>query len=121
MSLSVSERVKRVKPSPTMAVTAAGRRALRAAGRDVIGSGCRRTRFRYPPEHIKEAGIAAINEWRDQIHQPSMALPALKQAIIAISSRRDNELTIRQGTSSGVLRWQADPAITYVMARSERW
>ena len=60
MSLSVSQRVQRVKPSPTLAVTALAAE-LRAQGRDVIGLGAGEPDFD-TPEHIKAAGIKAIQD-----------------------------------------------------------
>ena len=58
VSLSVSQRVQRVKPSPTLAVTALAAE-LRAQGRDVIGLGSGEPDFD-TPEHIKAAAIQAI-------------------------------------------------------------
>jgi len=79
VSLSVSERVKRVKPSPTMAVTALAA-ALRAEGRDIIGLGAGEPDFD-TPQHIKDAAIAAINAG-DTKYTNVDGTPALKQAII---------------------------------------
>ena len=58
MTLPVSRRVQRVKPSPTLAVAARAAR-LRAEGKDVIGLGGREPDFD-TPAHIQEAGIDAI-------------------------------------------------------------
>ena len=58
MSLAISQRVQRVKPSPTMAVTALAAE-LRAQGRDIIGLGAGEPDFD-TPEHIKQAAIDAI-------------------------------------------------------------
>jgi len=55
---SVSRRVQRVKPSPTLAVTARAAR-LKAEGKDVIGLGAGEPDFDTPP-HIAQAGIDAI-------------------------------------------------------------
>src|SRR5262249_15462866 len=54
----LAERLSRIKPSPTIAVTQKARE-LKAAGRDVIGLGAGEPDFD-TPENIKEAGIAAI-------------------------------------------------------------
>jgi aspartate aminotransferase len=62
VSLAVSHRVQRVKPSPTMAVTALAAE-LRAQGRDVIGLGAGEPDFD-TPEHIKAAAIEAIHAGR---------------------------------------------------------
>lgn len=58
MTLPVSRRVQRVKPSPTLAVTARAAR-LKAEGKDVIGLGAGEPDFDTPP-HIAQAGIDAI-------------------------------------------------------------
>jgi aspartate aminotransferase len=54
----VSRRVQRVKPSPTLAVTARAAR-LKAEGKDVIGLGAGEPDFDTPP-HIAQAGVDAI-------------------------------------------------------------
>jgi aspartate aminotransferase len=58
VSLPVSRRVQRVKPSPTLAVTARAAR-LKAEGKDVIGLGAGEPDFD-TPQHIQQAGIDAI-------------------------------------------------------------
>ncbi len=58
MTVPVSRRVQRVKPSPTLAVTARAA-ALKAQGKDVIGLGAGEPDFD-TPEAIAEAGIQAI-------------------------------------------------------------
>lgn len=58
MSLAVSQRVLRVKPSPTVALT--GRVVqLKAEGKDIIGLGVGEPDFD-TPAHIAEAGVEAI-------------------------------------------------------------
>ncbi len=58
MKIQLSDRVQRVKPSPTLAVTARAAE-LRAAGRDVIGLGAGEPDFD-TPQHIKDAAVQAI-------------------------------------------------------------
>ncbi|MFL6603207.1 MAG: pyridoxal phosphate-dependent aminotransferase [Steroidobacteraceae bacterium] len=58
MTLPVARRVQRVKPSPTLAVTARAAR-LKAEGKDVIGLGAGEPDFD-TPAHIQQAGIDAI-------------------------------------------------------------
>ena len=89
MSLSVSKRVQRVKPSPTMAVTALAAE-LRAAGKDIIGLGAGEPDFD-TPQHIKAAAIEAINKG-DTKYTNVDGTPALKQAIIN-KFKTDNELS----------------------------
>ena len=89
MSIVVSDRVQRVKPSPTMAVTALAA-ALRASGRDIIGLGAGEPDFD-TPQHIKDAAIAAINAG-DTKYTNVDGTPALKEAIIE-KFQRDNNLT----------------------------
>ena len=55
----VSNSLKRIKPSPTIAVTQKARE-LKAAGRDVIGLGAGEPDFD-TPENNKQAAIDAIN------------------------------------------------------------
>ena len=59
MSTPLSERVQRIKPSPTLAVTAKANE-LKAAGKDVIGLGAGEPDFD-TPDFIKQAAIQAIN------------------------------------------------------------
>jgi len=89
VSLAVSQRCQRVKPSPTMAVTAMAAE-LRAKGRDVIDLGAGEPDFD-TPEHIKAAGIAAIRGGQTK-YTPVEGTAALKNAIISKFSR-ENHLT----------------------------
>jgi len=84
----MSERVKRVKPSPTLAVTARAA-ALRAAGHDIIGLGAGEPDFD-TPEHIKRAAIDAINRGETK-YTAVDGTAALKEAIIN-KFRHDNKL-----------------------------
>ncbi|MGD8743670.1 MAG: pyridoxal phosphate-dependent aminotransferase [Granulosicoccaceae bacterium] len=88
MDIRLSARVQRVKPSPTLAVTARAR-ALREAGQDIIGLGAGEPDFD-TPEHIKAAAIAAINAG-DTKYTAVDGTPSLKQAIID-KFRNDNQL-----------------------------
>ena len=56
----VSNSLKRIKPSPTIAVTSKARE-MRAAGKDVIGLGAGEPDFD-TPDNIKEAAIEAIRK-----------------------------------------------------------
>ena len=58
--LILAERVNKIKPSPTLAVSAKAAE-LQAAGQDVIGLGVGEPDFD-TPEYIKEAGIQAIRD-----------------------------------------------------------
>ncbi len=58
--MKLATRVNRIKPSPTLAITAKAN-ALRAQGRDIIGFGAGEPDFD-TPDHIKNAGIRAIQE-----------------------------------------------------------
>ena len=88
MSLAVSQRVQRVKPSPTLAVTALAAE-LRAQGKDVIGLGAGEPDFD-TPDHIKAAAVAAIEAGQTKYTNVD-GTPALKDAIIA-KFKRDNDL-----------------------------
>ena len=89
MSTPLSERVQRIKPSPTLAVTAKAN-ALKAAGKDVIGLGAGEPDFD-TPGFIKEAAIKAINAGFTK-YTPVDGTASLKKAIIA-KFQRDNGLT----------------------------
>ncbi|THB66830.1 MAG: pyridoxal phosphate-dependent aminotransferase [Gammaproteobacteria bacterium] len=86
--MQLSDRVKSIKPSPTLAITAKAAE-LRAEGKDVIGLGAGEPDFD-TPQHIKEAGIKAINDGKTR-YTPVDGTPELKQAIIN-KLKRDNQL-----------------------------
>jgi aspartate aminotransferase len=85
----VSRRVQRVKPSPTLAVTARAAK-LKAQGKDVIGLGAGEPDFD-TPAHIAEAGIEAIRKGFTRYTNVD-GIDELKDAIIA-KFQRDNALT----------------------------
>jgi aspartate aminotransferase len=89
MTTLIADRLKAVKPSPTMAVTAKAAE-MRAAGKDVIGLGAGEPDFD-TPDHIKAAAIAAIHAGKTK-YTPVSGTPELKDAIIA-KFKRDNNLT----------------------------
>ena len=84
----LSDTLARVKPSPTVAVTALAR-DLRAQGKDVIGLGAGEPDFD-TPESIREAAKRAIDEGHTRYTAPD-GIPELKSAI-AEKFRRDNNL-----------------------------
>ena len=72
----VSNSLKRIKPSPTMAVTSKARE-MKAAGIDVIGLGAGEPDFD-TPDNIKEAAIEAIRRG-DTKYTAVDGTPALKK------------------------------------------
>lgn len=88
MSL-LADRLSRIKPSPTIAVTSKAR-ALKAAGRDVIGLGAGEPDFD-TPENIRAAGIRAIENGQTRYTDVD-GTPDLKKAICA-KFARENDLT----------------------------
>ncbi len=82
----VSNSLKRIKPSPTIAVTSKARE-MRAAGKDVIGLGAGEPDFD-TPDNIKEAAIEAIKKG-DTKYTAVDGTPALKKAIQAKFSREN--------------------------------
>jgi aspartate aminotransferase len=84
----LAERLSRIKPSPTLAVTQKARE-LKAAGRDVIGLGAGEPDFD-TPDNIKEAAIAAIRRGETK-YTAVDGTPELKAAIVA-KFRRENDL-----------------------------
>ena len=84
----LATRLQRIKPSPTLAVTAKAAE-LKAAGRDVIGLGAGEPDFD-TPLNIQEAAIAALKRGETR-YTAVDGTPALKQAIIA-KFKRENGL-----------------------------
>jgi aspartate aminotransferase len=89
LDVQISTRVQRIKPSPTLAVTARAA-ALRAAGKDIIGLGAGEPDFD-TPDHIKQAAIKAIQDGFTKYTDVG-GTAQLKQAIIA-KFARENGLT----------------------------
>src|SRR5947209_13937005 len=81
--------LKRIKPSATIAVTAKAR-ALKAAGRDVIGLGAGEPDFD-TPDNIKEAAIKAIRDGKTSKYTAVDGLAELKAAV-ARKFKRENSL-----------------------------
>lgn len=88
MTIILSNRVKAVKPSPTLAITARAA-AMRAAGKDIIGLGAGEPDFD-TPDHIKTAAINAINKGFTK-YTAVDGTPSLKKAVIQ-KFKRDNGL-----------------------------
>jgi aspartate aminotransferase len=85
----LADHLKRIKPSPTIAVTDKAR-SLKAAGRNVIGLGAGEPDFD-TPENIKEAAMKAIREGRASKYTQVDGMPELKEAI-AKKFKRENGL-----------------------------
>ena len=85
----LAESLQRIKPSATIAVTDKAR-ALRAAGRDVIGLGAGEPDFD-TPENIKRAAIKAIEGGKAAKYTAVDGIPELKAAI-ARKFKRENGL-----------------------------
>jgi len=96
----ISDSLKRIKPSPTIAVTQKARE-LRAAGKDVIGLGAGEPDFD-TPNNIKNAAIKAIRGG-DTKYTAVDGTPALKNAIIKKFKKENNlkysteEITVGTG------------------------
>ncbi|HJN22754.1 MAG TPA: pyridoxal phosphate-dependent aminotransferase [Rhodospirillales bacterium] len=87
----IAQRLGRIKPSATLAVTTKARE-LKEAGHDVIGLGAGEPDFE-TPDHIKEAAKAAMN--RGETRYTAVAgTPELRQAICG-KFKRDNGLDYR--------------------------
>jgi aspartate aminotransferase len=89
LAVSLSKRVQKVKPSPTLAVTARAAK-LKAEGKDIIGLGAGEPDFD-TPLHIADAGVEAIRKGITRYTNVD-GTPELKDAIIA-KFQRDNGLT----------------------------
>jgi aspartate aminotransferase len=89
LTVSLSKRVQKVKPSPTLAVTARAAK-LKAEGKDIIGLGAGEPDFD-TPLHIADAGVDAIRKGVTRYTAVDGTVE-LKDAIIA-KFKRDNGLT----------------------------
>ena len=83
----ISDSLKKIKPSPTIAVTQKARE-LKAAGKDVIGLGAGEPDFD-TPDNIKQAAIKAINDG-DTKYTAVDGTPALKKAIVEKFKKENN-------------------------------
>ncbi|MCG2802064.1 MAG: pyridoxal phosphate-dependent aminotransferase [Cellulomonas sp.] len=81
----VSARIGAIAPSATLAVDAKAK-ALKAAGRPVIGFGAGEPDFPTPPA-IVEAAVRAASDPANHRYTPAAGLPALKEAIAAKTLR----------------------------------
>jgi len=85
---TLTKRVQRIKPSPTLAVTARAN-ALKAAGRNIIGLGAGEPDFD-TPDYVKQAAIKAIEDGFTK-YTAVEGTAGLKQAIIE-KFKTDNHL-----------------------------
>ncbi|WP_406050779.1 pyridoxal phosphate-dependent aminotransferase [Kribbella sp. NBC_00889] len=87
MGSRVSARIGAISESATMAVDSKAK-ALKAAGRPVIGFGAGEPDFP-TPDYIVEAAVAAARDPKNHRYTPAGGLPELKQAIVE-KTRRDS-------------------------------
>src|SRR5512140_3832793 len=85
----LADQLKRVKPSATIAVTDKAR-ALKAAGRNVIGLGAGEPDFD-TPDNIKQAAIKAIQDGKASKYTNVDGIAELKDAIVK-KFKRENGL-----------------------------
>ena len=103
----ISDSLKRIKPSPTIAVTQKARE-LRAAGKDVIGLGAGEPDFD-TPDNIKDAAIQAIKDGDTKYTVVDGTL-ALKEAIVEKFKRENkldftaDQITVGRGGNKGVYK-----------------
>jgi aspartate aminotransferase len=88
----LAQSLQRIKPSATIAVTDTAR-ALKAAGRDIIGLGAGEPDFD-TPENIKHAAMKAIEAGKAAKYTAVDGIPELKAAI-ARKFKRENGLEYR--------------------------
>lgn len=88
----LSERAKKIKPSPTLAIDSKAK-AMKASGVDVISFGVGEPDFD-TPDNIKEAAVRAMKEGFTK-YTPVGGIDALKDAIIE-KLRNDNDLSFKR-------------------------
>ncbi|WP_022792241.1 pyridoxal phosphate-dependent aminotransferase [Marinococcus halotolerans] len=77
--MELSQRVKEITPSTTLAITAKANE-LKAAGQDVIGLGAGEPDFN-TPQYVIDAAVRSMQEGKTK-YTPSGGLPELKDAVI---------------------------------------
>ena len=92
MTSRISQRIGSITESATLAVDAKAK-ALKAAGRPVIGFGAGEPDFP-TPDYIVEAAINAARDPQWHRYTPAGGLPALKDAIVA-KTKRDSGYEIK--------------------------
>ncbi len=90
--MELAGRVKKIKPSPTLAITSKAK-AMKAQGIDVVGFGAGEPDFD-TPVHIKEVAKQALDAGYTK-YTPVPGSPELKDAIIA-KLKRDNGLEYKR-------------------------
>src|SRR5882672_5304270 len=90
----LADNLKRIKPSATIAVTDKAR-ALKLAGRNVIGLGAGEPDFD-TPDNIKEAAIKAIRDGKTSKYTAVDGMAELKAAV-ARKFKRENSLDYKPG------------------------
>jgi aspartate/methionine/tyrosine aminotransferase len=95
MTPRISARIAAIAESATLAVDAKAK-ALKAAGRPVIGFGAGEPDFP-TPDYIVEAAAAATKVVANHRYTPAVGLPELREAIVAKTKRDSNyEVTVDQ-------------------------
>lgn len=89
--MNFSKRIMKVKPSPTLAITALAN-SLRAKGVDVIGFGSGEPDFD-TPDFIKDAAVRALNAGKTK-YTPAGGILELKEAIVN-KFKKDNNLSYK--------------------------
>src|SRR5438270_13102638 len=92
MGARVSDRIAAIAESATLAVDAKAK-ALKAAGRPVIGFGAGEPDFP-TPDYIVEAAIAAARDPKNHRYTPTQGLPELREALAA-KTKRDSGYEVK--------------------------
>src|SRR5947209_12975067 len=90
----ISRRIAAITESATLAVDAKAK-ALKAAGRPVIGFGAGEPDFP-TPSYIVDAAVAACQDPANHRYTPAGGLPALKEAVAA-KTERDSGYAVTPG------------------------
>ena len=103
----ISDSLKRIKPSPTIAVTQKARE-LKATGKDIIGLGAGEPDFD-TPDNIKEAAIKAIRDGKHG-YTPSNGIPELREAV---AEHIYNEYNVERSPEEILITPGGKPTIFY--------
>jgi aspartate aminotransferase len=103
--MELANRVKKLKPSPTLAITAKANE-LKKQGINIIGFGAGEPDFD-TPDFVKEAAIKALNEGKTK-YTPSAGIIELREAIAEKLKERNNieyspsEIVVTPGAKMGL-------------------
>lgn len=103
--MQLSERIKKIKPSPTLAITAKANE-LKSKGVDIISFGAGEPDFD-TPDYVKEGAVRALKEGKTK-YSPAGGIPELRKALSERIKEKNNieykpsEIVVCPGAKMGL-------------------